>query len=1079
MDGGITLLPANCFDSDCEVELLMDQQSTYRLRMPPSFCTASWRTSVGNFSFCVQTEDVAPVGLLGARCKVLTLRPKVMVTNLSSDDVEFHFTRVEKHGSLLSRVAALPRRDGAAASTERLSLGEGDIFRLAAGQSRDCHFDVEGIGSNDITSMVRLWFRPAGDVAGTWSGPFSCDEGAAGTSSWLRPGTGQGSSLEVWSVGIVPSRGTVAVSFGRGSNFVAANRVSGAMPVTMAIRIAGLEDRQASVDIPVLAGGQEVPFGWLSPASGKQGFGVEVVINGTVYAVPDVRHSMRFSVKCSVGSFLVSVARIGEKTLLALEKDRGHIARGSTLQVDFKLSQFGISLMQEKPEPNELIFVSLDVIRLQYHQSSVVDAEQIRFFISDVQVACQLPSRKDEDLDGSKGRKDPRNMLFVKHKAVLLSKQTESDDFLDIILKREASSSQDMILSGAKIAISGLDVSVDEGWFVPLMQILEELGGDAAEGLGIPYQEVTMTAGRPFVEGYTLPPMPSVLQIEALRISALDLKIWCSLPIRCLDFLPAWVRTALRMMCLGGRFTLEGASLKLPAKELPSTRGSAEDLAEGFASEYSLAVLRNVAGLLGKSSLVNLPAAPIKIGGAAVALVTDGIGGIAGEAAARLGGLAFDDEYSARCRESREQKQIQHAGDAVFEAGRSLARGADGILDIVRKPVAGAKNDGLKGFAVGVGQGVAGAVVKPIAGVGTAVSDIGAGIAVTAQMAAPALSRNKGATRVRQPRLLFDELREVRPFSEVGAEVLRQLGQEFVHGVNELVLVARQGPSCAVLLLFSHKVVAAKIDLPAAEPHDQGAAASGCGSSSGDSCAAASPGSLFENIGHAFKPVLSGQARELVFSDLAEACFERELVVLTLKDHSGTKHTIPLGCASLGESAIQALVDGLRAAVLHPQHRASWCGLHARLCEEQMKGGSSNGSSSATFEQSIEYDQASGQRTLEVIEVQRWSVIARSWAASSLPTDVELSWRWVNARGRRHPNIPPGLSRRECATHDKCPPCELDQHFKPISEWEVRVNASTDQYGWVYSPTWSASHWRATRSPADQVRKRLWIRRYS
>lgn len=50
---------------------------------------------------------------------------------------------------------------------------------------------------------------------------------------------------------------------------------------------------------------------------------------------------------------------------------------------------------QEHPHPSELLFVALDVIRLDYKQSSEVDAEEIRLLVSDIQVMCQTPERNE------------------------------------------------------------------------------------------------------------------------------------------------------------------------------------------------------------------------------------------------------------------------------------------------------------------------------------------------------------------------------------------------------------------------------------------------------------------------------------------------------------------------------------------------------------------------------------------------------------------------------------------------------------------------------------------------------------
>lgn len=41
----------------------------------------------------------------------------------------------------------------------------------------------------------------------------------------------------------------------------------------------------------------------------------------------------------------------------------------------------------------------------------------------------------------------------------------------------------------------------------------------------------------------------------------------------------------------------------------------------------------------------------------------------------------------------------------------------DGVTGLVTQPLAGAQGDGFAGFAVGMGRGLAGVIVKPTAGI--------------------------------------------------------------------------------------------------------------------------------------------------------------------------------------------------------------------------------------------------------------------------------------------------------------------------------------------------------------------------
>lgn len=59
----------------------------------------------------------------------------------------------------------------------------------------------------------------------------------------------------------------------------------------------------------------------------------------------------------------------------------------------------------------------------------------------------------------------------------------------------------------------------------------------------------------------------------------------------------------------------------------------------------------------------------------------------------------------------------EHLGEGVTQAamyfGRTMKQGVQGV---VMKPIQGAKKEGVVGVATGVGKGIAGLVVAPIAG---------------------------------------------------------------------------------------------------------------------------------------------------------------------------------------------------------------------------------------------------------------------------------------------------------------------------------------------------------------------------
>eukprot|EP00435_Cladocopium_sp_Y103_P025583 s1500_g6.t1 len=340
------------------------------------------------------------------------------------------------------------------------------------------------------------------------------------------------------------------------------------------------------------------------------------------------------------------------------------------------------------------------------------------------------------------------------------------------------------VIPHAEVALDAADLTVDDGWLDPLVpdaQCLSASPGQSsispAEGVCSALGSTLRLAGRPIVEEYVARPSRD-----------LDRGMPC--------FGTFWaVRAAIRLISLSGRFTLDGATLTLPRRSLPvSYRGSLHDLTRSLAAEYTVNLLRNVGTVLGKSSVLKLPRAPLKLAGTAMSLVRRP-GLAAGEAAALLNELTFDEEFVARQRQQQGVKQIRGIGDGVVEAGKSIAQGVEGLLDVVKKPVQGARSSGIGGFFAGVGLGVAGSLVKPVSRLGQAISDVGVGLA--AEVSPDSTQRRRSRARRRHPRLICSTVvgaaglggkppPQIRVWSNVEAEVLHQLGVERLRGLQEL-----------------------------------------------------------------------------------------------------------------------------------------------------------------------------------------------------------------------------------------------------------------------------------------------------
>jgi len=218
-------------------------------------------------------------------------------------------------------------------------------------------------------------------------------------------------------------------------------------------------------------------------------------------------------------------------------------------------------------------------------------------------------------------------------------------------------------------------------------------------------------------------------------------------------------------------------------------------------------------------------------------------------------------------------------------------------------------------------------------------------------------------------------------------------------------------------------------------------------------------------------PRPSGEALALRFAELRAVRAADGGGVLELEDLRGSCVTLPLFAAPLGEAAREALLEGLRAALAHESRVACWDDLRRALEAQRRSGWRLRGGP----EHPRHLATGSGERTLEVLEVERRNLA--EWQTPFLPTDGELSWRWVDATGCRHPHLIPHLTRRQAASL-KTPPCRLDTLFRSSSDWALDVSDGTDADGWRYSLAWNSSTWDSRPGMLDGLRKRRWTRTY-
>lgn len=213
------------------------------------------------------------------------------------------------------------------------------------------------------------------------------------------------------------------------------------------------------------------------------------------------------------------------------------------------------------------------------------------------------------------------------------------------------------------------------------------------------------------------------------------------------------------------------------------------------------------------------------------------------------------------------------------------------------------------------------------------------------------------------------------------------------------------------------------------------------------------------------------QSRAFHFSDLK--CVDLAGPVLQLEDLRSGIHSLPLASAPIGEAVRQALAAGLRTALTNANSMANWSDLHAALLEERRTANTSELGPNMNRRGST----GAGQRVLEVFEVERRVVHSGEWKTPFLPMDRELSFRWVDATGTRHPSLIKGYSCERCAACTT-PPCVLSTLFRPTRGWAIDTSGATDSEGWKYGLAWNSSTWDTRPGLFDAIRKRRWTRTF-
>jgi hypothetical protein len=358
------------------------------------------------------------------------------------------------------------------------------------------------------------------------------------------------------------------------------------------------------------------------------------------------------------------------------------------------------------------------------------------------------------------------------------------------------------------------------------------------------------------------------------------------------------------------------------------------------------------------------------------------------------------------------------------------------------------------------------------------------------------------------PACFFSEFGSIRAWSEDEAAVKREFGRiDTTLGCYEVIkCIVQELDSTreSNLLLFASKLVVFQFDLPDAT------------SSQGTASSNQAVESASKVYTQAMKPMMTlsfgiqdlAQKNNMQLSNKTTRSFEpsatlpplefKDMIdvqkvgesVLVIQAQAGPT-TLTLDLKDMVSSCVVALETGLRDASQkgYRPGRARWRKLRKAAQKafdsSQVRHGDRFAAiSSVTRRTSLVKEITGvGQRVLEVWEVERYHHLSNTWRTAFQPLDGDYRWRWVNAVGKKHPQLEldkagKKLSREEIAVGGRNPPCELGRMFKEKSAWQVVTNADTNSEGWKYGLHWNSSTWDSKPAMFDGVRKRLWTKTY-
>ena len=432
----------------------------------------------------------------------------------------------------------------------------------------------------------------------------------------------------------------------------------------------------------------------------------------------------------------------------------------------------------------EVLYTEVSLIRAVY-VGDTRGSQQLELLVSDMQIES-----------GARGRQH--------HPAVIHNKGKDGAPFIKLSVDGVASQATDaFVLKQATIEADKLVIDFDDAVLESCASFVKDL---------IPKQLTSgpslitwLSSMLPVCEQQIDPiPLPPLITVAKLTTSDIKLKLWVSLSIANLENVSAVMKLFLRVVTISGKFKIHGAKLSLKHREFQAFRGPIPEYLTFLQSEYGVALFTALVSLLSKSSLLNIPLYPIKVLSKTGSIGIGSIGTAVNDVGSAIDNLVFDKDYAASQHAMRQKKEITSMGGGLHEGAKRAMEGVEGLFDIFRQPIVGARDHGVSGFIKGIGKGIVGTVVKPVAKVGEAIGDITTGMSKLAAYGDVSKGRPVSVRR-RLPRAFYGGNGLIQEYSKVDAVLLSLVGEQVLSDAVAVVVVpVKNNPVNVLGLLLLH-----------------------------------------------------------------------------------------------------------------------------------------------------------------------------------------------------------------------------------------------------------------------------------